>query len=120
MKKILLLLLFFPALLFPDDSAVRVLKIHDGDTIVVLRDSHPIAVRLRGIDCPEVGEGSGSKAKQYAVERIEGKNVKLKTYGKDKFGRTIGDIFLENGKLFNQELVLSGNCIWGRSRAMRP
>ena len=120
MQKILLLLLFFPAIMQADETTVRVLKVHDGDTIVVLQDSHPAAVRLKGIDCPEMGEGSGLRARQYAAERIEGKSVKLKTYGKDKLGRIIADVFVENGKLLNQELVLSGNCHWGRSRAMMP
>jgi len=113
-------LLLLPAFVFSDDSPAKVLKVHDADTIVVLQSSHIITVRLKGIDCPEIGEASGSKAKQYASDAIQGKNVKLKTYGKDKLGRTIADVFLESGKLFNQELVLTGNCKWGRSRSMRP
>ena len=120
MRKILLLFALFPVLVFSDDGMVRVLKVHDGDTIVVRQDDRIVTLRLKGIDCPEEGEPSGSKAKQYATETIEGKSVKVKTYGKDKLGRMIADVFLENGKLFNQELVLTGNCRWGRSRAMRP
>jgi micrococcal nuclease len=118
--RIFFLLLLFPTLAFSDESIVKVLKVHDADTIVVLQNGHIITVRLKGIDCPEIGEASGSKAKQYASDSIQGKNVKLKTYGKDKLNRTIADVLLENGKLFNQELVLTGNCRWGRSRAMRP
>jgi micrococcal nuclease len=118
--RFVLLLLLFPALLFSDEPVAKVLKVHDADTIVVLQNSHILTVRLKGIDCPETGEASGPKAKQYASDVIQGKIVKLKTYGKDKLGRTIADVFLENGKLFNQELVLTGYCRWGRSRAMRP
>lgn len=118
--KILFLLLLFPALASTEEFVARVVKVHDADTIVVLHDQRALTIRLKGIDCPETGNASGLRAKKYAAETINGKNVKLKTYGKDKYGRTIADVFLENGRLFNQELVLSGNCHWGRSPAMRP
>jgi endonuclease YncB( thermonuclease family) len=120
MRRIVLLLLLFPTIVLSDEAMVRVLKVHDGDTIVVQLDSKVVVARLKGIDCPEEGAGAGLRAKQYAAELIEGRNVKMKTFGKDKLGRTIVDVFLENGRLLNQELVLSGNCHWGRSRAMRP
>jgi micrococcal nuclease len=120
MNRFFFLFMLVPVMLYSDEAVVRVLKVHDADTIVVLQNSRAVAIRLKGIDCPELGEGSGLKAKQYAQDAIEGKNVKIKTYAKDKYGRTVADVFLENGKLFNQELVLTGNCHWGRSRAMRP
>jgi len=118
--KFLPLLLLLPAIVAADEFVARVASVHDADTIVVLQNQRAIAIRLKGIDCPEVGESAGQRAKKYASEAIQGKNVKLKTYEKDKYGRTIADVFLESGKLFNQELVLTGNCRWGRSRAMRP
>ena len=118
--KFIVLLLLLPTLASADEFVARVASVHDADTIVVLQNQHAIAIRLRGIDCPETGEAEGLRAKKYASEKIQGKNVKLKTYGKDRYGRTIADVFLESGKFFNQELVLSGNCRWGRSRAMRP
>lgn len=117
--KYFLFLLFFSSTLFADEFPARVVTVHDADTIVVLDDGRAETIRLKGINCPEAGERNSSRATKYATEVIRGKNVLLKTYGKDKYGRTIADVFLENGKLFNKELVLTGNCRWGRSRAMR-
>jgi endonuclease YncB( thermonuclease family) len=117
--RILLVLLCLATALAAEESTVRVLSVHDADTIVVLHNGRTEIIRLKGIECPETGEPNSSRAKKYATETIQSKNVLLKTYGKDKYGRTIADLFLENGNLFNQQLVRSGNCRWGRSRAMR-
>ncbi len=111
-----LLFLFLASAVSAENFYVRVVSVHDADTIVVSREGRAKTVRLKGIDCPE---GSGSRATKYAKQAIEGKNVLLKTYGTDKYGRTIADLFLENGKLFNLELVRTGHCRWGRSRALR-
>ena len=110
---------FFSSALYADEFPARVVSVHDADTIVVLHDGRAETIRLKGINCPEAGEQSSLRATKYATDAIQGKNVLLKTYGKDKYGRTIADLFLEKGKLFNQELVRTGNCHWGRSRAMR-
>ena len=117
--KLLFLLLLLSPLAYSADFTARVVKVHDADTIVVLQDGKNITIRLKGIDCPELGDASGLRSKNYASDKILDKNVKLKTYGTDRYHRTIADVFLENGKLWNQELVLGGYCKWGRSRAMR-
>jgi micrococcal nuclease len=113
------LFLFLTSALSADEFSARVVSVHDADTIVVLHDGRAETIRLKGINCPEADERNGLRAKRYATDAIQGKNVQLKTYGKDKYGRTIADIFLQGGKLFNKELVRTGNCRWGRSRAMR-
>lgn len=40
-----------------------VVKIHDGDTISVVRRGHAEKVRLAGIDSPEIGQAFGQRAK---------------------------------------------------------
>ena len=110
-----LLLLLFSSTLHSDSITVRVVSIHDADTIVILRDGQAETIRLKGIDCSEID----ARATKYAKEKLKGKNVVLKTYGKDKLNRTVADLFLENGNHFNKELVRTGYCRWGRSRAMR-
>jgi micrococcal nuclease len=115
MKLLILFLLFLAMPLYGDELTVRVVSVHDADTIVVLREGRTETIRLKGIDCPEID----SRAKKYATEKLKGKTVLLKTHGKDKLKRTVADLFLENGDHFNRELVRTGNCKWGRSRAMR-
>ena len=43
----------------------KVIKVADGDTIIILTFDHQqIKVRLHGIDCPEKTQDFGTKAKQ--------------------------------------------------------
>jgi len=74
-------------------------------------------VRLVGIDCPEKGQTYGKRAKQSASELVFGKQVKLQTYGLDKYGRTIADVILPDGTNVNHTLVKDGWCWWCRNYA---
>lgn len=71
-------------------------------------------IRLNGIDCPESGQAFGNKAKQFASDMVFGKTVTIKGQGKDKYGRTIGDVFLPDGTCLNKELVKEGLAWWYR------
>ncbi len=115
-----ILLLLSPGMLSAEEWTARVVNVHDADTVVVLHNGKAETIRLNSINCPEAGEPGAERARKYVSEAIAGKNVKLKTYGKDRYGRTIADIILDKDRLLNQELVRSGNCRWGRSRAMLP
>ena len=106
--KMLALLLFFPLCVFAEEYSARVVSVHDGDTIVILHQGRAETVRLKGIDCSE----TSSRSRNYASDALKGKNVKLKTYGKDKLKRTIADVFLESGRLFNRDLVRTRHCRW--------
>ncbi|WP_179953164.1 thermonuclease family protein [Desulfobotulus mexicanus] len=85
--------------------------IPDGDT---LRLSDGRWIRLMGIDAPEMGHGNqrgscgGDMARQALVNLIGKKSVNLKTEGKDRHGRTLGKIYLENGLCINTELIRLG------------
>ena len=117
--RVFLILLLFASVISADQFTARVVRVPDADTIVVLHDGKGETIRLNGIDCPELREARGARAQEYVQQRLQGKNISFKTYGKDKLNRTLADIFLESGKLFNQDLVLKGHCRWGRSPAMR-
>ncbi|MEO2018882.1 MAG: thermonuclease family protein [Fuerstiella sp.] len=92
----------------------KVIVVKDGDTIVVLKDQEQITVRLEGIDCPESAQAFGAKAKQTASDLCFGKPVTLKTTGKDRYGRTLADVILPDGRSLNLELVRSGYAWWYR------
>jgi micrococcal nuclease len=95
----------------------RVISILDGDTIEVLHNKRAERIRLSGIDCPEKGQAYGHKAKNAVADLVFGKEVMLQTHGLDKYGRTIADVLLQNGKNVNQELVKDGWCWWYRKYA---
>ncbi len=90
----------------------KVTAVKDGDTIVVLMDREQITVRLEGIDCPESAQAFGAKATQAASDLCFGKHVTLKATGKDRYGRTLADVILPDGKHLNEQLVRSGYAWW--------
>jgi len=96
----LFLFLVIPSLAVVDFSG-QVVSVLDGDTIEVLHNNRPERIRLSGIDCPEKGQAYGTRAKQAASELVLGGEVTLQAYGKDKYGRTLADVFLLNGTHVN-------------------
>jgi len=75
----------------------KVVGIIDGDTIDILTaDKTTIRIRLNGIDAPETGQPFGRNAKQYLSEFIGGQIVRVVTHGEDRYGRTIGDVYLKD------------------------
>ena len=99
------------------DYSGRVVGIIDGDTIEALNGHHTERIRLSGIDCPEKRQAFGQRAKQAASELVFGKKVTIQTHGYDKYKRTLGDVFLSDGRNLNQELVRQGFCWWYRKYA---
>lgn len=89
-----------------------VVSVIDGDTIEVLHYEKPERIRLNGIDCPEKAQTFGQRAQQATSELVFGRDVTLRTYGKDSHGRTIADVFLPDGSKINQVLVKNGWCWW--------
>ena len=95
----------------------KVVSVLDGDTIEVLYNRRARRIRLNGIDAPEKGQAFGQKAKQFVSEQAFGKEVTVKTFGLDKYGRTIGDVFLPDGRMLNEEVVREGLAWWYRKYA---
>lgn len=89
-----------------DGQVVRVL---DGDTIdVLLPEKTIVRVRLAGIDAPERGQPFGRKATQAVHNMAAGKTVRIAGQSKDRYGRTIGEVFPPDGRSLNRELVRLG------------
>jgi micrococcal nuclease len=90
-----------------------VARVIDGDTIQ-LDDGRK--VRLIGVDTPETVhpqkevEYYGKEASDFTKSMLEGKEVYLEydIQPTDKYGRTLAYIWLSDGTLFNELLVLKG------------
>ncbi len=95
----------------------KVVRILDSNTIEVLHNQRPERFRLKGIDCPEIGQAYGKRAKQATSDLVFDKNVTLETHGKDKYGRTTADVTLPDGTNVNHRLVKDGWCWWYRKYA---
>ena len=90
----------------------KVVGITDGDTIEVMHLGKAEKIRLAGIDCPEKKQAFGTRAKQFTSDMVFGKVVNVNVETVDRYGRTIGEVFLTNGKNLNRELVKAGFAWW--------
>jgi micrococcal nuclease len=86
----------------------KVVGVHDGDTFTILDNRRARKVRVNGIDCPELGQPFGRNAKQYASGLIFGRVVIVSVFGRDRYGRTIGDATLADGRILSREMVRAG------------
>ena len=117
-----LLSVLFSLLLFspPVESAVsfpftgKVVAVLDGDTIEVLHHGKSERIRLKGVDTPEKKQAFGQKAKQLTSSLVFGKTVVVVPTQKDRYKRTVGDVFLPNGINLGYELVRAGLAWWYR------
>ncbi|MDH5327634.1 MAG: thermonuclease family protein [Gammaproteobacteria bacterium] len=85
----------------------RVIHVADGDTITILNGKQKTKVRLAEIDAPESKQPYGKKAKQALAGWIAGKMVTVEPVGKDRYGRTIGKVYLDN-RYINAAMVEAG------------
>ena len=97
---------------------VKVTKVVDGDTIKVDIGGTIETVRMIGVDTPEIKDPRktvqcfGKEASAKTKELLENQMVKLeadKTQNdKDKYGRLLRYIYLENGTFINKKLIEEG------------
>jgi endonuclease YncB( thermonuclease family) len=96
------------------DFTGRVVGVSDGETIKVMHNGRAEKIQLYGIDCPEKAQPFGSKAKQFTSEMVFGKVVRVEVKDFDRYGRTVEDEILPNGRVLNRELVAAGLAWWYR------
>lgn len=100
------------------DNLYKIIRVIDGDTIIVEINSRKEKIRLLGINTPESVdprrpvECFGIEASDKAKEILAGGNVRLETDStaseKDKYGRLLRYVFLEDGTNFNRMMISEG------------
>jgi len=95
-----------------------VVRIIDGDTIIVRINGKLEKVRLIGLNTPETVdprksvECFGKEASDEAKKILAGRSVRLETdpsqTARDKYDRLLAYIFLEDGTNFNKMMIESG------------
>jgi|SRR5579862_591525 len=112
----------------------RVAAVVDGDTIRIDIGAQRTVVRLLGVDAPELHDRDdpagapqplARAAADFTRRRLGGQQVRLEFEPGDRFdhyGRTLAYVFLEDGTLFNRELLRQGYAhaytrVAGRYRA---
>ena len=113
-RKFYLLFLIFPfSLLLAQNSWRLCTRVVDGDTIIL--DGYE-RVRLIGVDTPETKHPKkpvqyfGKEVYEFTKRMVEGKKVRLEYdwQRKDKYGRTLAYVFLEDGTFLNAEIIKQG------------
>jgi len=86
----------------------KVVKVHDGDTVTLLdQNNKKHAIRLQGIDAPELKQEFGAASQKNLSGMVMGKQVTIVWNKVDKYRRTVGTIMLD-GRDINIEQVRSG------------
>lgn len=104
----------------------QVLKVIDGDTLDLFIDlgfkvGFNTRIRMIGIDTPEKNFPYGKVVKNYLINLLEGKTIYLDVTKKDKYGRYLGLVYLnESDNISVNELLINENmakAYHGASRA---
>lgn len=90
-------------------GSVNLLSVGDGDTIrVTNRQEEKATIRLACIDAPETSQASSGK---WSTERlkalIRGKSISLKPQVKDRYGRTVAEVYVGSRNI-NLQMVQEG------------
>ena len=118
----ILLLLFSPDITNAENKTSFSNNFHycsyviDGDTIIVIIDGKKQKVLLIGVDTPETDgpytkeEPFGKEASAFTKKITEGKKVRLEydRQKRDKYGRLLAYVYLEDGTFLNAELIKQG------------
>lgn len=100
----------------PSDETYKVLYVSDGDTVVVEDHGDKRKLRLYGIDAPEKVQEFGLESKEYLHNKINGKYVYIDFISKDRYGRDISVIYLDNENI-NELMVREGYAWWYKDYA---
>jgi micrococcal nuclease len=95
----------------------KVVKITDGDTLVILdanKTQHKI--RLAGIDAPESRQPFGQKSKERLSQVVAGQQVAVDWSKRDRYDRIVGKIIYA-GQDVNLAQIRAGLAWWYRKYA---
>ena len=98
-------------------AAETVVRVKDGDSLVVDSNGREVEVRLADIDTPEFNQPRGNEAHDVLRSLVDGKEVRLELVGGDAYRRVVAHVFLGDLDV-NAELVRRG-LAWVR-RAYDP
>ena len=90
-----------------------VLKVYDGDTLLVEGAGLNLKIRMVGIDAPETGyreqEGQpyGQQSKVFLTKLVSGKKVVLEYHGIGGYNRILAEVFLDDTNV-NLEMIRAG------------
>jgi len=85
-----------------------VIRVSDGDTLVIRSGAENIKVRLYGVDAPEKKQDFGNKAKDALTSMTALQTVQAEVMDKDRYGRTVAIVTVGDAEPVNQSLLRLG------------
>lgn len=109
---VLVPILLCPVILQAETLRGRVVKVTDGDTLIVLdaRNTQH-RVRLVGIDAPESNQPFGQRSREALSALVAGKQVEVDWHKRDRYRRVVGKIYA-GGRDVNLAQVRAGMAWW--------
>ena len=103
----LLCVCFVSCLAGAEEFTARVIVVLDGDTVLVVRGTERIKIRLADIDAPEKDQPYGMASKRALLDRVLHQQVQINSRAQDDYGRTVAHLLLD-GLNVNEEQVRQG------------
>lgn len=98
-------------------SADTVVRIKDGDSIIVLSGGRDVEVRLADIDAPELDQAFGTESKRELQRLVYGQDIRLALVSGDAYRRIVAHVFV--GPVDVGATLVEGGFAWVR-RAYSP
>lgn len=93
----------------PLPITVHVTAVLDGDTFIACgTEQYKTVVRVYGIDAPEFRQKYGKEATAITKKVLLKANVTLEPVNKDKYGRTVAVVRLNDGSTLQDHLINAG------------
>lgn len=122
MKHYKIIILLFLLIILPVLSwawSGKVVGVDNGDTIEVLHDGKGEKVRLYGIDCPDIKQDFGQRAKEFTSQYVFDKIVEVEPVATDHYGRTVALVYFNNNSL-NEAIIKSGFAWAYKKYSVKP
>ena len=94
--------------------AYTVIRVYDGDTILVMGADGQKTIRLLGIDAPETSKGKGEpgqpysrQAQRHLANLILDRSVTLEVYGRDRYDRVLAIVYCDRQEV-NRAMLQAG------------
>lgn len=90
----------------------NLIRVIDGDSLLLNRDGGLIHVRLTGVDAPEWQQEYGDSATAFVREFLRDRTITMTfdSQRHDRYGRTLGYVYAD-GIMLNESLVRAGLAV---------
>ncbi len=91
-------------------SAATVVRVIDGDSLLIESGGDQIEMRLAGVNAPEIDECLGAEAAMTLEALTSAGPLAVRLDGQDQFGRSLGDVLID-GTSVAERMVAEGMAL---------